>query len=275
LDVGFAVRANGLGVRYRRGWALRDCSFELAPGTVTALVGANGAGKSTLLRLAAGLQRPTEGVVEVSGEVGFVAQEKPLYRAFTVAEMLRFGRSTNDSWDQEYAEQLVGEARLPADAKVGSLSGGHRARLALVLALARRPQVLLLDEPLSEMDPVARETTMRALMVAVAETGLTVVLSSHVLAELEGVCDHLLLLDQGGVRLEGDVEELVEGHRVVVAARGADFGDHEVVTTREGERQVTALLRLVGPPDLPDLPEASTPALNELVVAYLRAGEAA
>jgi ABC-2 type transport system ATP-binding protein len=113
---------------------------------------------------------------------------------------------------------------------------------------------------------------MRALMVAVAETGLTVVLSSHVLAELEGVCDHLLLLDQGRVRLAGDVEELVEGHRVVVAARGADFGDHEVVTTREGERQVTALLRLVGPPDLP---EASTPALNELVVAYLRAGEAA
>lgn len=271
-DVGFAVRANRLGMRYRGTWALRDCSFELAPGTVTALVGANGAGKSTLLVLAAGLRRPTEGTVEVRGDVGFVAQEKPLYRGFTVAETLRFGRATNLTWDQDYAEHLVGAARLPLDAKVGRLSGGHRARLALVLALGRRPDVLLLDEPLSEMDPVAREATAGTLMVAVAETGVTVVLSSHVIAELDGMCDHLLLLDRGGVRLAGDVDELIDAHRVVVAARGADFGDHEVVTAREGERQVTALLRLAGPPDLP---EASPPALHELVVAYLRTGEAA
>jgi ABC-2 type transport system ATP-binding protein len=270
--VGFAVRANGLGMRYRRTRALRDCSFELAPGTVTALVGANGSGKSTLLMLAAGLRRPTEGTVEVRGDVGFVAQEKPLYRGFTVAEMLRFGRAANPGWDQGYAEQLVGEAGLPPAAKVGGLSGGHRARLALVLALARRPQVLLLDEPLSEMDPLAREATARTLMVAVAETGMTVVLSSHAVEEVTGMCDHLVLLDRGGVRLVGDVEELVEGHRVVVASSGSDFGDHEVVTAREGERQVTALLRLVGPSDLP---EADVPDLTELVVGYLRAGEAA
>ncbi|GAA3458521.1 ABC transporter ATP-binding protein [Saccharothrix longispora] len=271
MDVEFAVRANGLGVRYRRGWAVRDCSFALARGTVTALVGANGAGKSTLLRVVAGLQEPTGGTVGTRGQVAFVAQDKPLYRSFTVAETLRFGQAANPSWDRAYAERLVAEAGLPPTAKVHSLSGGHRARLALVLALGRRPDVLLLDEPMAEMDPVAREVTARALMLAVAETGLTVVLSSHAVGELEDVCDHLLLLDRGAVRLAGEVDELVAGHRVVVAPRDHDFGAHEVVSARAGERQVTAVLRVAGDLDL----AATPPGLTELVVAYLRSGEAA
>ncbi|NUT95598.1 MAG: ABC transporter ATP-binding protein, partial [Saccharothrix sp.] len=178
--MGVAVRARGLGVRYRRDRALRDCSFEVAPGGVTALVGVNGAGKSTLLKVAAGVLRPTEGVLEVAGEVGFVAQEKPLYRGFTVAEMLEFGKRANPRWDDRYAQDLVDRVNLPRGRKTGRLSGGQRAYLALVLALARRPDVLLLDEPLAEMDPVTRLDAVRSIMLAVAETGVAVLLSSHV-----------------------------------------------------------------------------------------------
>ncbi|WP_234995648.1 ATP-binding cassette domain-containing protein [Streptoalloteichus hindustanus] len=264
------MRAEGLGLRRRRGWALRDCSFELPAGSVTALVGANGAGKSTLLKIAAGLLRPSEGAVATRGSVGFVAQDKPLYRGFTVAEMLRFGRVTNaEDWDDTYARQLVGEAALPLSAKVNRLSGGERARLALVLALARRPDVLLLDEPLSEMDPVAREDVLRTLMVAVAETGVTVVLSTHVVSDLDGVCDHLLLLDRGVVQLAGEVEELLDNHRVVLAGRG-DLGDHQVILGRGGEHRGTTLVRVTGELDVPE-ELVSAPGLEELVIAYLRA----
>ncbi|MEU5694706.1 ABC transporter ATP-binding protein [Actinosynnema sp. NPDC020468] len=273
--VSVAVLARGLGLRRRRGEASRDCSFELAAGRVAALVGANGAGKSTLLKVLAGLLRPAAGVVEVTGEVGFVAQEKPLYRSFTVAETLRFGRVANPGWDADRADRLVEEAGLPREARVTRLSGGQRARLAVVVALARRPDVLLLDEPLSEMDPVARQETLRAIMVAVAETGMTVVLSSPVMGELEGVCDHLLLLDDGAVRLACDVETLLADHRIVVAPLGADFGAHRVVETREGERQVTAMLRVTPGLDLP-AGLVSEPSLDEVVVAHLRrAGVAA
>ncbi|MEJ2857644.1 MULTISPECIES: ABC transporter ATP-binding protein [unclassified Saccharothrix] len=269
-----AVRARGLGARYRRDRALRDCSFEVAPGGVTALVGANGAGKSTLLKLAAGLLRPTEGVLEVRGEVGFVAQEKPLYRGFTVAEMLEYGRRANPRWDDRYARDLVDRAGLPRDRRTGRLSGGQRASLSLVLALARRPDVLLLDEPLAEMDPVAREDAVRWVMLAVEETGVAVLLSSHVVADLDGVCDRLLALDRGEVRLDGPVEDLVDGHRLVVAPRDTDLGAHEVIQERAGERQLTALVRLRGPLELPD-DQVTTPNLDELVVAYLRRGRAA
>ncbi|RKT68995.1 ABC-2 type transport system ATP-binding protein [Saccharothrix variisporea] len=267
------MRARGLGVRYRRDRALRDCSFEVAPGGVTALVGANGAGKSTLLKVAAGLLRPTEGTLEVGGEVGFVAQEKPLYREFTVADMLEFGKRANPRWDDRYAQELVDRVNLPRSRKTGRLSGGQRAYVALVLALARRPDVLLLDEPLAEMDPVTREDAVRSIMVTVAETGAAVLLSSHVVADLAGVCDRLLVLDRGEVRLDDPVDELVDGHRLVVAPRDTDLGAHEVVQSRTGERQLTALVRLRGPLDLPD-DQVSTPNLDELVVAYLRRNRA-
>ncbi|CCH29745.1 ABC transporter ATP-binding protein [Actinosynnema sp. NPDC047251] len=272
--VSVAVRARGLGLRYRRKEALRDCSFELAAGRVTALVGANGAGKSTLLKLAAGLLRPSSGEVEAIGEVAFVAQDKPLYRSFTVAEVLRFGQVANPGWDAAYADRLVEEAGLARTGRVGGLSGGQRARLALVVALARRPQVLLLDEPLSEMDPAARQESLRAIMVAVAENATTVVLSSLVLADLEGVCDHLLLLDQGRVRLSEDVETLLEQHKVVAVPRDTDLWPHRVVESRTGERQLRALLRLGGPLKLP-AEQVDTPSLDELVAAYLRHEEVA
>ncbi|MEU7532325.1 ABC transporter ATP-binding protein [Saccharothrix sp. NPDC042600] len=267
------MRAHGLGVRYRRDRALRDCSFSLPAGGVTALVGANGAGKSTLLKVAAGLVRPTGGTLEVRGEVGFVAQEKPLYRNLTVAEMLEFGARANPRWDRAHAAELADRAGLPRGTRTGKLSGGQRASVALVLALARRPDVLLLDEPLAEMDPVARQEALRSIMLAVAETGATVLLSSHVVADLDGVCDRLLALDRGEVRLDGAVEDLLDAHRLVVAPRDTDLTAHDVVEERVGERQLTALVRLRGPLDLPD-DQVGAPTLDELVVAHLRRNRA-
>jgi ABC-2 type transport system ATP-binding protein len=199
-----ALEAEGLGRRYRRGWALQDCTFQLPMGRVSALVGPNGAGKSTLMALATGLLQPTAGTIRVLGrqpgrsgthhKLAFLAQDKPLYRRFTVAEMLRAGRALNPEWDQPYAEHLVREAGVKSEARIGTLSGGQRTRVALAVALGRRPTLLMLDEPLADLDPLAREEVMQTVMSEVAETGMTVLLSSHVLADMEGVCDHLLLL---------------------------------------------------------------------------------
>ncbi|MEV0644284.1 ABC transporter ATP-binding protein [Phytomonospora sp. NPDC050363] len=278
-----ALEARALGKKYRRAWGLRDCTFQLPTGRVSALVGPNGAGKSTLMALAAGLLRPTEGEVTVFGNtpdgrgspdgLAFLGQDKPLYPTFTVAEMLRAGRELNTGWDQEYAEGLIAEARVPLNAKIGSLSGGQRTRVALALALGRRPRLLMLDEPLADLDPLAREDVMRTLMAEVAETGMTVLLSSHVLAELEEVCDHLVLIVDGSVAISGDVDELLAGHRLLIGAKpagGMDFGPHTVVQARTTPRQATVLLRTTEPVDLPDW-DSDQPNLEELVLSYLRA----
>src|SRR5689334_20016775 len=217
-----ALVAAGLGKRYRRGWALKDCTFTLPAGRIAALVGPNGAGKSTLMSLALGLLRQTEGSVEVLGRTGFLAQGKPLYQGFTVAEMLRAGRELNRDWDDGYARRMVDEARVPLKAKIRTLSGGQRTRVALAVTLGRRPDVLLLDEPLADLDPLARQEVMQALLAEVAETGTTVVLSSHVIADLDGICDHLLLLSDGRMRLAGDVEDLLAEHRLLVGPRSLE-----------------------------------------------------
>ncbi|MBP2472324.1 ABC-2 type transport system ATP-binding protein [Crossiella equi] len=277
----YAVAAEGLGLRYRSGWVVRGLDFQVPSGAVTALVGRNGAGKSTLLHALAGLRRPSEGSVRVLGRppwargpggVGFLAQDKPLYGSFTVAETVTAARHLNPGWDQALADRLLEEAELPPRARVGSLSGGHRARLALTVALCRRPDLLLLDEPMAEMDPVARQDMVRALMGAVAETGMGLVVSSHTISELEEVCDHLLLLRAGGLLLQGPVEELADQHRVVIAARHErepDFAPHEVVALRRGERQVRAFLRVNGEAGAPDW-TVTRPGLDELVQGYLR-----
>lgn len=275
----YALDATALGMRYRRGWGLRDCEFRLPTGRISALIGPNGAGKSTLMRLATGLLRPTTGSIRVLGEepgrrgahhkLAFLAQDKPLYRGFTVAEMLRAGAALNPSWDAEYARRLVREADVPFDAKVGTLSGGQRTRVALAVALGRRPEVVLLDEPLADLDPLAREDVMRSLMAEVADSGMTVVLSSHVIADLEGVCDHLLLLADGRVRLQGDVEELLAQHRVLIGSRELVMPDG-VVEARTTERQATVIAR-TGP--VPGW-DANEPSLEELALAYLRSSKA-
>ncbi|TWP52678.1 ABC transporter ATP-binding protein [Lentzea tibetensis] len=266
-----ALAADRVGRRFGRTWALRDCSFEIPDGSVTALVGVNGAGKSTLLTLATGLLAPTEGAVRVLGtapgsrgihpRVSFLAQDKPTHRGFTVAEMLRFGRELNPTWDDEYARRLVDEAGVGLDAKIRTLSGGQRTRVALAVALGKRPELLLLDEPIADLDPVARDEVLRMLMAEVADTGTTVVLSSHALSELGNVCDHLLLLGSGRVRLAGDVDELLRSHRVLVHEPA---GAHHVVEARGS-------IRLVRTED----PAAGTaPNLEELVLAYLRTEDA-
>ncbi|MCG8921918.1 ABC transporter ATP-binding protein [Lentzea sp. CC55] len=216
------VVAENLGKRYARGWALRDCALEIPAGRTVALVGPNGAGKSTLMGMITGLLRPTTGRISVFGDaptgrgmhpaVAFLTQAKPLYPQFTVAETLRFGRHANPGWDQAYAEGLVERAQVPFAAKAGTLSGGQRTRVALALALGKRPRLLVLDEPLADLDPLAREAVLRTLVDECRAQGITVLLSSHVLAELEDVCDHLVLLADGRVRLAGDVSSLLRAH---------------------------------------------------------------
>ncbi|MFI9275816.1 ATP-binding cassette domain-containing protein [Kitasatospora sp. NPDC052896] len=277
-----AVAAYGLGKHYRRGWALRDCGFRLPAGRICALVGPNGAGKSTLLALAAGLLSATEGRIEVAGRVpsdggsvttAFVAQEKPLYATFTVADLLRLGRELNPGWDEERARNVLADGGFPLSARAGSLSGGQRTRVALALALGKRPDLLILDEPMADLDPLARHQLMGLLLAEAAERGLTVLLSSHVIAELREVCDYLVLLAGGRVRLAGDIEELLAAHRLVIGPQSAaaTLAVHQVVESRTSGRQVTALLRPTGPLD--DRWETSEPTLEELVLAHLRTPE--
>jgi ABC-2 type transport system ATP-binding protein len=256
-----ALETRGLGRRYSSQWALRDCTLEIPRGSVTALVGPNGAGKTTLLRLAVGLTRPTAGSVRVLGldpsadaadslpQVGFLAQEHPLFDGFTVAEMLRVGRELNPGWDDEAARARIAELGLPLKKKIRTLSGGQRAQVALTLALAKRPELLLLDEPVASLDPLARREFLQTVVEAVAERELTVVLSSHLLADLERVCDHLVILATGRTQLVGSIEEIVASHRLLTGPRdeAEDVARmHDVVRESHAERQTTMLVRANG-----------------------------
>ncbi|PVE06623.1 ABC transporter ATP-binding protein [Streptomyces scopuliridis] len=283
-----AIEATGLGKRFagsrrRERWALRGCSFRIPAGRVCALVGPNGAGKSTLLAHAAGLLAPTEGSVRVLGaapaevraRLAYVAQDKPLYPQLTVGETLRMGRELNpERWDAAAAERII-EGSGPGSAldhglRVRSLSGGQRTRVALALALGKRPELLLLDEPMADLDPLARHQLMGALMAGAAEHGTTVVISSHILAELADACDYLLLLDGGRVRLGGEVEDILNAHLLVSgAARDLDdLAPHTVVESRTAGRGRTALIRPEGPPD--SAWQTDEPSLEELLLAHLR-----
>ncbi|TDC40762.1 ABC transporter ATP-binding protein [Micromonospora sp. KC213] len=277
------LRTDGLGKRYRRTWALRDCTLALPTGRVIALVGPNGAGKSTLLRLTVGLLAPTTGTVEVLGEspttntpqvlsrVGFLAQDHPLYRHFTVADLLRFGRSCNLRFDQGLAERRLSQLGIPLDRKAGALSGGQQSQVALALALAKRPDLLVLDEPMASLDPVARLEFLQVLMGAVAADGITVLFSSHVVPELERVCDHLVLLNHSRVTLAGDIETLLTEHRLLVGPRTTTDLDRAgtVVEATHSDRQTTLLVRDGGAPTAPHW-QAHPIGLEDLVLAYLR-----
>ncbi len=256
-----ALETCGLGKRYGSQWALRDCTLEIPRGSVTALVGPNGAGKTTLLRMAVGLTHPSEGTVRVLGldpqadaaealpRIGFLAQEHPLFGGFTVAEMLRVGRELNPGWDDDAARARIAELDLPLKKRVRSLSGGQRAQVALTLALAKRPELLLLDEPVASLDPLARREFLQSVLEAVAERGMTVVLSSHIVAELERVCDHLVILAVGRTQLVGPIDEIVASHRLLTGPRDAaeDVARlHDVVRTSHTERQTTLLVRADG-----------------------------
>jgi ABC-2 type transport system ATP-binding protein len=277
-----AIVATGLGKRYRHRWGLRDCTFEIPEGRVTALVGPNGAGKTTLLHLATGLLEPSAGSIEVLGRapardrellplVGFVAQDVPLYRTFTVRDMLEFGRHLNGRWDTAMATGRMDRLNIPTDQRVGQLSGGQRAQVALALALAKRPLIPLLDEPLASLDPLARREFLQGLMEGVAEEGFTVVLSSHLIADLERVCDHLIVLIASRVRLAGDVDQLLATHHLLTGPRRDPErlqAGQQVVSASHTDRQSTLLVRT----DEPILDPAWTVepvGLEDLVLAYM------
>jgi len=219
------LEASGLGKRYGSRWALRECALEVPAGHVTALVGPNGAGKTTLLNLAVGLASPTAGVVTVLGGrlagspaalngIAFVAQDTPLYKNLSVVDMVCVTRNLNRRFDQSYAKARLAELGIPLKRKAGKLSGGQQAQVALTLALARRPQLLVLDEPVAMLDPVARHDFMDTVLTAASADGVSVLLSSHVLAELERVASYLVLLSRGQVRLAGEVKDLLAAGRV-------------------------------------------------------------
>ncbi|WP_283136628.1 ABC transporter ATP-binding protein [Rhizohabitans arisaemae] len=283
-----ALEATGLSKSYRRNEALRDCSLSVPAGRVVALVGPNGAGKSTFLKLVVGLLEPTEGSVKVLGEplrpepesmarVAFLAQDKPLYPGFTVAETLRFGRIANPRWDQDLATGRLEELGIPLNRKVGRLSGGQRTQVALTLAIAKRADLLVLDEPLADLDPLARHDVLRGLMVGVADTGVTVLFSSHVVSDLEGVCDWLVVLNGGRVQLNGDVDRLLAGHRRLTGpAEGAGpLAERFPVIARSGTERQDTLLVQATEPLLPPEWTAHPVGLEELVLAYLRRPDAA
>jgi ABC-2 type transport system ATP-binding protein len=256
-----ALATDGLGKRYGSKWALQDCTLEIPAGSVTALVGPNGAGKTTLLQLAVGLSEPSAGNVRVLGRspraeaqsvlphVGFVAQEHPLYRGFTVAETLEFGRKLNPGWDEGIAIERVERLNLPLGQKVAKLSGGQQAQIALTLALAKRPELLVLDEPIASLDPLARREFLQSVMAVVAESATTVLLSSHIVADLERVCDHLVILALGRTELVGPIDEILASHRLLTGPR-TDAATvarvHEVILEEHTERQTTLLVRANG-----------------------------
>ncbi|MBD9735544.1 ABC transporter ATP-binding protein, partial [Streptomyces sp. H28] len=268
-----AIEATALGKRFGRrgGWALRDCSFRLPAGRVCAVVGPNGAGKSTLLTLAAALSTPTEGTLTVLGtapaaarpRVGYVDQAKPLYPQLTVAETLRMGADLNPGrWDADTARRVVAGGDLDPERRIRALSGGQRTRVALALALGKRPELLLLDEPMADLDPLARHELMGVLMGQAAAHGTTIVMSSHVVAELEDSCDHLLLIGGGRVRLAGEIDDLLAAHTRVAAPAGTDLAPHDVVETRTTGRRLSALVRPAGP--VPADWHTGAPSLEEL-----------
>ncbi|GLY75097.1 ABC transporter ATP-binding protein [Actinoallomurus iriomotensis] len=279
-----AIETTGLGKRYGRTWALRDCSLAIPAGHVVGLVGPNGAGKTTLLSLAVGLATPTAGEIRVLGgtpagsaaaldTVAFVAQDAALYRNVSVADMLRMGRGMNRRWDAERAHDRLKELGIPVRKKVGELSGGQRSQVALTLALAKRPRLLILDEPLSALDPLARHEFMAALMAAVTEDGVSVVFSSHVVAELERVCDYLVVLQDGRVQVSGEVETLTAEHHVLVGpAEEADDVARRfpVVRDRRTSAQAHLLIRTGDPAAVPPGWRRHPVALEEMVLTYMR-----
>ena len=277
----------GLSKRYGRHQALSDCTLSIPPGRIVGLVGPNGAGKSTLLGLACGLNRPTAGTITVLGErpaanakhlarVGFVAQDTPVYSSLTVADHLRMGAKLNPGWDQQLAQRRIEQVGLDPTQKAGRLSGGQRAQLALTIAAAKRPELMIFDEPVASLDPLARRAFLRNLLEFVAELEVSVVLSSHVLSDLEQVCDYVIVLVASRVQLAGPVDDLLSTHYRLTGTLG-DFDSLppavEVILSEHTARHSTVIVRSGGPA-LTSIPGAEAITLEEMTLAYLtRAAE--
>jgi ABC-2 type transport system ATP-binding protein len=280
--VNTVIETSGLGKRYRRKWALTDCTLSIPAGHVVGLVGPNGAGKSTLLNLAVGLLAPTAGTIQVLGgtpaadpaqlaRVGFLAQDSPLYAGLSVTDHLTLGARMNPGWDAELARDRVDRLDLEPGQKAGTLSGGQRAQLALTLAVAKRPELLILDEPVASLDPLARREFLQDLMEAVAEQELSVVLSSHLVADLERVCDYLIVLIGSQVRVAGPVDELLAAHHVLTGQRREPDtlpDSLQVVSASHTDVQTTLLVRTDGQ-ILDPAWTVSEVGLEDLVLGYM------
>jgi len=276
------IQTRGLSKRYRKVTALSEATITVPEGRISALVGPNGAGKTTLLRLLAGLARPTGGEVAVLGSpprqdpaflasIGFLAQEIPLYRRLSAQDHIDIGAHLNSRWDGASVRHRLASLGIPLGQAVGTLSGGQRAQLALALTLAKRPRLLLLDEPVAALDPLARRQFLAHLAEAVAGGGLTVVLSSHLVADLERTCDHLILLAASRVQLCGDIDILLAEHQVLVGPAKdttAIERTHTLVQAVRTPRQTTLLIRGNEPVIDPAF-EAADVGLEELVLAYM------
>lgn len=275
------LEARGLGKRYHRRWALADCDLSVPAGRVVAVVGPNGAGRSTLLHLATGVTRPSSGTIEVFGarpacsatqlaKVGFVAQNAATFAAMSIADHLRLGARLNPRWDAALARDLIERLGVDPRWRAGRLSAGQRAQLALTLAMAKRPELLVLDEPVAALDPLARREFLDGVATVALDHGTTVVLSSHQLSDLDMVCDHLVLLVAGRVRIAGDVDELLAAHRKLVALgtlAALPCGRTIVSACRDGGT-ISAVVRHSGPIHENDW-RIATVSLEELVLAYL------
>jgi ABC-2 type transport system ATP-binding protein len=283
--VSWVIDAQGLGKRYGKRWALNDCDLQIPSGHVVGLVGPNGAGKSTFLQLAVGLLAPSAGTIAVLGRgpaadveqlarVGYVAQDTPTYARLSVEDHLRFGSQLNPIWDDAFARRRIKDLDLPVRQKAGSLSGGQRAQLALTVALAKRPELLILDEPVASLDPLARREFLQVLMEYVADEGVNVVLSSHLVADLERVCDYLVVLVDSRLQLAGEVDDLLGSHhRLVGPRRDPDSlpPGQEVIEERHTERQSTLVARCDGPV-LDPAWTVEDLSLEDLVLAYMGHG---
>jgi ABC-2 type transport system ATP-binding protein len=282
-----ALEARGLGKQYGRRWALTDCTLEIPEGRVVGLVGPNGAGKSTLLNLAVGLLAPTTGHIAVLGgtpadgpaqlaKVGFVAQDTPLFSGLSVGDHLRFGAHTNPGWDAGFAARRVARIGLDPGQKAGKLSGGQRAQLALTLAIAKRPRLLILDEPVASLDPLARREFLQDLMEAVSEHEVSVILSSHLVSDLERVCDYLVVLASSRVQVASDVDALLASHHRLIGPR-RDLAQmpagQDVIEASHTDRQSTLIVRTSGPV-LDPVWMVEQLSLEDVVLAYMsRANE--
>ena len=279
------IETAGLGKCYGKAWALRDCTLAVPEGSLAALVGPNGAGKSTLMNMAVGLTVPTAGTVAVLGgqatgspgaldDIAFMAQDAPVYKNLSVADMVHLTRNLNRRFDSSAATRRLTDLGIPLKKKTGKLSGGQQAQVALTMALARRPRLLILDEPLSALDPLARQDFMATVMTAMTDDGVSVVLSSHALAELERVADYLVVLGGGDLRLAGEVDDLLAGHQVLTGpAADADrlAGQFSAVQVKRAGMQAHLLVTDIGPGrQVPPGWESHLVGLEELVLAYLR-----
>jgi ABC-2 type transport system ATP-binding protein len=276
------LQTRGLGKRYRRRWALSDCTLEIPAGRIAGLVGPNGAGKTTLLHLATGLLQPTTGTIEVLGgppparpaqlaRVGFVAQDTPTYAHLTVADHLRLGAHLNPGWDAATARDRIERLGLDPGQRAGKLSGGQRAQLALTLAIAKRPELLILDEPVASLDPLARREFLRGLMETVVDQELSVVLSSHLVADLERVCDYLIVLVGSRVQLAGEVDRLLATHHLLTGPRrnpGTLPASQHVISASHTDRQTTLIVRTDAAVHDPAW-TVSPVGLEDLVLAYM------